>query len=134
MSVDVIYSRATGRVRRIINPSSPIAIHSGELRLVVSTIQYQSFKGLSDIQSFVTMATGKTPSDDRYVAIDASYNVLSVHIADPTCGDIALQSRASLAIHSSANVHDLLWGRNNALPNRPLSNQISVLHRNQPLP
>ncbi len=133
MSADIIYSIATGRLRRVVTPSSNLVKHSGEGQLAVSTAQYNSFAGLDDIQAFVNALTGLTPSDDRYVSVDASYNVLSAHIADPACGDVAPQTGSSLfVVQAIANAGDLLWDGANVLRNKPLS--ASVRHRNQPLP
>jgi hypothetical protein len=133
MSADIVYSIATGRVRRIVTPSSNLPKHSGEAQLTVSTAQYQAFSGPDAIQAFVNVSTGKTPSGDRYVSVDQSFNVLSAHIADPACGDVAPQAgRLPLVAHATANVGDLLWGGNLL----PKSSQIVARpkNKNQPLP
>jgi hypothetical protein len=132
MSADIVYSIATGRVRRIVTPSSNLATHSGEGQLTVSTAQYQLFTGPNDIQTFVNTSTGLTPSGDRYVSVDQSFNVLSAHIADPGCGDVAPQTGLPLVAHATANARDLLWG-GNVLPNAA---HLQAKHRNknQPLP
>lgn len=111
-------------------------MHAGEAQLTVSTAQYNSFAGLNDIQAFVNISTGKTPTGDRYVSVDASHNVLSAHIADPSCGDVAPQTGGSLVVHATANPRDLLWG-GNLLPNIPAGPTITravARHRNEPLP
>jgi hypothetical protein len=132
MSADIVYSIATGRVRRIVTPSSHLTNHSGEEQLTVATAQYQAFAGPDDIQAFVNTSTGLTPSGDRYVSVDASFNVLSAHIADPACGDVAPQTGLPLVAHATANTRDLLWG-GNVLPNAPLA-VARHQNRNQPLP
>lgn len=130
MSADIVYSSATGRVRRIITPSSNLARHAGEAQLTVSTAQYNAFADFNAIQAFVNTSTGITPSGDRYVSVDSSFNVLSAHIADPTSGDTAPQIGASLIANAAAKVQDILWV-GNLLPNTPLT---SHRNRNQPLP
>lgn len=138
---DIVYSAASGRVRRIIVPSGGPALAGGEALLTVSQATYLGFADLNAVQAFVTSSTGKTPANDRYVAVDASNNVLSVHIADPACGDVAPRAGASLVAHATANPGDLLWN-GKLIPNTPVTRlppntQTSRLRphaRNSPLP
>ena len=132
MSAAIIYSAATGRVRRIIVPSGNVPTHSGELVVTVTDAQYQAFAGNNQIQAFVNTLTGKSPSGDRYVSVDANNNVLGAFIADPLCGDVAPQVGATFTAHATANSGDLLWG-GTLLPKQPLGIKRSQA-RNYPLP
>lgn len=137
MSVDVVYSAATGRIRRIVIPSGG-AVHAGETVLAVSDAQYNAIADLNTLQTLVNTTTSKTPSGDRYVSVDESKNVLGVYIADPACGDVAPLPSASLVVHATANRGDLLWG-NQVLPNTPLGSHENKIvfrntFRNTPLP
>lgn len=140
MSVDIVYSTATGRVRRVIVPSANLPRHSGELVSTVPDAQYQGFTDSDAIQGFINSVTGFAPSGDRYVSVDANHNVLGAYIADPAAGDIAPQAGATLVAHATANPGDLLWG-GTLLPSTPvifrsaeLGNLNQYGSRNQPLP
>lgn len=98
----IIYSKATGRVRRVFvespPPADPIAyaasvrIADGEAIITYGlTDQEKLLKGAEesavDWQGIVTAATGLAPTNDRYVAIDKAGNIIKSLLADPSCGD-----------------------------------------------
>jgi hypothetical protein len=83
----VIYSTATGRVRRWLStvdyPDAPTITAvagalPGEAVLVVPGVA-----DLLALQAAVTVACGITPSADRYVHVDALGNVVGACFADP---------------------------------------------------
>lgn len=95
----IVYSLATGRVRRVIDPQENVpsalafleqcGIVSGEGRIV-----YNKLGGGQDTlaawQAAVNNVTGKNPDSaqsDWYCVIDANNNIATSIIADPTCGD-----------------------------------------------
>lgn len=130
MSVDIIYSIATGRVRRIIAPSSGHPLHAGEAILKATDSQYLAFTSPGAIQSFVNAATGKVPSGDRYVLVDNGSNVVNAVIADPLSGDTA-PAGLTLVAHATATRGDL-WLGGRLLPNTPLANAGSRQRRKRP--
>lgn len=84
MSVALIYSTTTGRLRRIVIPSEGAAVGRGEATYVATDQDY----GSTDPQTLVSAATGITPSNDRYAAVGGDGFVTLSLIADPLgCGD-----------------------------------------------
>lgn len=102
MTVQVIvYSVATGRVRRVADPQivvsnvvahlNQVTITAGEARLVYS----KSTTGPNDIfawQAAVNAHTGKTvsvgvDSGDTYCVVDAAGKIVHIGFMDPACGD-----------------------------------------------
>ena len=95
--IPVIYSLNTGRVRRwMVDPDRTtmeawkpaLSLMAGE---AVTYIKDEDYGDLSTLQSLVTQATGKTPSDDRYVVAHESGDILSVAIVDPAVDKPPLQ-------------------------------------------
>ena len=93
----VVYSIATGRVRRVVDANldvsnvlalrAQVSAHAGE-GLLIYTKQGGGQDTLIAWQSAVSTATGKTPVNDRSCVIDSSTNgVVGVVLADPACGD-----------------------------------------------
>lgn len=89
----VIYSARTGRIRRIIfdevltdaqllvNLPAEVG-ESAELNVPI-------FNTLGEWQAEITIRTGITPVNDRYVVVDPSndHQVEAVYLLDPDCGD-----------------------------------------------
>lgn len=92
----IVYSIATGRVRRVVDPQANVPnviaflaqakAGAGEAVLVY-TKQGNGLDNLLSWQAAVTAHTGITPANDRYCVIDANSNIVSAIIADPACGD-----------------------------------------------
>lgn len=90
----IVYSVATGRVRRVLDPQKVVPnvvqflaqanLRAGEAAMVYTKT---GANNISAWQAAVNAQTGKTPSGDRYCVIDAGNNIVGVVIADPTCGD-----------------------------------------------
>jgi hypothetical protein len=106
----IVYSVATGRVRRVIDPQGALEdvallvkhanVGPGEAGLVY----IKQGAGLDQRQSWqaaVTAHTGLTPADDRYCLIDASNRIVSVTLGDPACGDG--YAGCTLVAHSAAD-------------------------------
>jgi len=90
----IIYSKATGRVRRVIDPNAAVAnaiqfIAQGKAGPNEGTLLYtkQVTNDLNAWQAAVTAATSKVPASDRYCIIDANNNIVGAILADPLCGD-----------------------------------------------
>jgi hypothetical protein len=97
----IVYSIATGRVRRVADPQATVpnviaflnqvSIHAGEARIVYN----KQGNGADDVnawQGAVNNVTGKSlafgqDAGDTYAEIDGANNIVSVHVADPACGD-----------------------------------------------
>jgi hypothetical protein len=124
-TVGVIYSGTTGRIRSVVIPDFDSqlinrALGKGEAIQIVSSATYSSLS-LDGLQSFLEGITGLSPTSDRYVSIDASGNVIDIHIADPVgCADLSPYAGCSLTAHATANRTDILWN-NKLLPNTPMS-------------
>lgn len=92
----IVYSVATGRVRRVVDPQVNVPnvvaflaqakAGAGEAVLVY-TKQGNGLDNLLSWQAAVTAHTGVTPANDRYCVIDANSKIVSAIIADPACGD-----------------------------------------------
>jgi len=90
----IIYSVATGRVRRVIDPQAnvPNVIQFlaraggllGEAVLVYTKIGQDD---LNAWQAAVNAHTGRIPANDRYCIIDQTNAIVGAVIADPSCGD-----------------------------------------------
>ena len=86
--VIVVYSLATGRIRRIVGSDiddevKSAGIGTGEGFLHVS----KKDAGDQDkLQAMITALAGKTPTSDRYVIVQGSA-VLGAILADPACND-----------------------------------------------
>lgn len=108
MSVQlIVYSVATGRVRRVVDPQAAVPnviqflaqakLGPGEAAMVYTKT------GTDNViawQAAVNAKTGKTPTGDRYCVIDAGNNILGSLIADPACGDSV--PGCTLAAHATA--------------------------------
>lgn len=97
MSVQaIVYSAATGRVRRVIDPNAAVPnalafiaqakAGAGEAVLVY-TKQGNGLDTLIAWQTAVTAHTGLTPSTDWYCAVDAQNVIVQALVGDPLCGD-----------------------------------------------
>lgn len=103
MTIQVlVYSLATGRVRRAVDPQTivpnaiaylnQVPIHAGEGRIVYA----KKGGGQDDAnawQAAVNAVTGKSvvigiDAGDTYAEVDGANNILAVHIADPAAGDV----------------------------------------------
>lgn len=93
----IVYSKATGRVRRVLDPEgasddvelliSCVGVVEGEAALVYNKLG-EGNDHVHSWQHCVTQHCGLTPIDDRYVAVDSSGKVQHIlHSADPRCGD-----------------------------------------------
>lgn len=90
----IVYSVATGRVRRVVGPQKIVPsviqflaqanLRAGEAAMVYTKTGNDNVNAW---QAAVNAKTGKTPSGDRYCVIDAGNNIIGVVIADPACGD-----------------------------------------------
>jgi hypothetical protein len=90
----IVYSAATGRVRRVLDPQKIVPnvvafltqanLRAGEAAMVYTKTGADHVNAW---QAAVTALTGKTPSGDRYCVIDAGNNIVGVVVADPACGD-----------------------------------------------
>jgi len=98
----VVYSAATGRVRRWLASDTDGEIAKVALSAGEAFIQVGKKKGLDlpQLQDAVDAITGKTPANDRYVVIKAGAIVNAI-IADPSCGD-AIQG-SELIAHETAD-------------------------------
>lgn len=89
-SFQVVYSKTTGRVRSYVvpqfaNESVTAQTGAGEAVLTFPMAQYGN---LPAIQKLVAIATGLTPSNDRYAIVNAQGMVVGAIYADPVgCGD-----------------------------------------------
>lgn len=88
----IVYSQATGRIRRwgVSNTddelkSLPLASGEAVLQVAKDTVK-SGTRDAEALQAFVTAASGKTPVSDRYVVVSGS-TVLTAILADPACGD-----------------------------------------------
>ena len=104
----VIYSTATGRVRRIISNSAGESQTNAEL-----SVNHLAFAGetslsarnnlsIDQYQAAVTADSGKTPANDRYAVIDNKGDVVNAIIADPLAGDFVF--RHDLVAHDTATM------------------------------
>lgn len=115
MAVQVIvYSRATGRVRRVIDPEIAVVnalallaqakAGPGEAAAVYTKrgldAQGNSLDQLPQWQAAITQLTQLTPANDRYCVIDAQNKILAAIFADPLCGDSIAQ--CTLVAHPTA--------------------------------
>lgn len=98
----VIYSRATGRVRRVVSTDNPppqflnaCGVLAGE-----AALQFDGSGDLNTWQAAVTQTTLLVPANDRYCVIDPQNKILSAIIGDILCGDSVLGCR--LVPHPSA--------------------------------
>ncbi len=122
----IVYSAATGRVRRVIDPEGE-ALHPSHLKLAPreASLLYTKVGGGNDHlhawQVAVARHCGKRPKTvhpvteahyaaagltpavvaDRYVVIDAGGKIVGVVAADPACGDSI--AGHTLVAHDSAD-------------------------------
>ena len=92
----IVYSIATGRVRRVVDPQedvpsaiaflAQVRITTGEACIVYNK-QGNGLDTLLAWQAAVTAVTGITPAADRYVVVDTSGNIIAAILADVACGD-----------------------------------------------
>ncbi len=85
----VIYSLATGRVRRWLVPDEDGHLLHGAIKGEgVMHVPARYSGNILTLQSYVTTRTGLTPAHDRYVIIDRrTTTIVGALIADPACGD-----------------------------------------------
>jgi hypothetical protein len=101
----VVYSIATGRVRRIYISNRDDEIkrddsRTGEAFLHVDSADAKVARGLDGLQGLVNAVTGKVPASDRYVVVQDG-NIVGAIIADPACGDAL--PRSLLIQHDTAD-------------------------------
>jgi len=99
----VIYSKKTGRIRRVSGLSNDIPIISpvknGEEMVIFEEDKYADIHTLQDVISSIT---GLIPQDDRYAVVDDKGYVQGAIIADPDgCADMIPNMR--LIKHSTAD-------------------------------
>lgn len=88
----VVYSKATGRIRRWIVSDTDeeikqVALLEGEdFYHVGKDVAKLGTKDLANLQTVVNAETLKTPVNDRYVVIQDT-KILTAIYADPLCGD-----------------------------------------------
>lgn len=92
----IVYSAATGRVRRVIDPQVNVPnviaflaqakAMTGEAVLVY-TKQGNGQDTLPAWQAAVTAHTNLTPANDQYCIVDSTNKVIGVVLADPACAD-----------------------------------------------
>jgi len=106
----IVYSAATGRVRRVIDPNAAVPnvitfLAQAKARPGEAVMAYTKQGGGADTlaawQAAVTTLTGKTPTNDRYCVIDANNNIVGVVNADPLCGDAV--PNCTLVAHATAD-------------------------------
>lgn len=105
----VVYSQATGRVRRVIDPAPAVVeVGAGEAFLLITKRAPPRGTTLYDWQVLACRATKRRPVPlhpsvdahvtatagvaltdvpDRYVVVDGTGKILRVAICDPACGD-----------------------------------------------
>jgi|SRR5215469_12404833 len=122
-TIGLVYSTTSWRLRSIVIPDddTQLAGHplgQGEAMKIVALADYSA---ASDVQGLLDGLTGHSPSGDRYISLDASGNVVDIHIADPVgCGDPSPYLDCSLVAHATAARSDLYWnGR--LFPNTPMT-------------
>jgi hypothetical protein len=101
----VVYSVATGRVRRIYLSNRDDEIkrddsRTGEAFLHVDSTDAKVARDLDGLQGLVNAQTGKVPAGDRYVVVQDGI-VKGAIIADPACGDSL--PRSQLIQHETAD-------------------------------
>jgi hypothetical protein len=106
----VIYSAATGRVRRVIRPN-PLpqdlanymakSIVAGEAAYIDNQADSPAPPVLDPLQDRTNAITGKVPAGDRYVLVNAGNQIVGVRTLDPACGDIVPGAR--LIAHDTAD-------------------------------
>lgn len=117
----IVYSAATGRVRRVIDPQVEVDVEAfqrsvnlspGEVSVAYTKrgrdAQGNSLDTLPHWQALISAHTGLTPDKDRYCSVDPTVAVVAVHIADPLCGDTSPHPNCALVQHDSAAVGDSL--------------------------
>lgn len=90
----IVYSAATGRVRRVLDPQKVVAnviqfLAQANLGVGEAAMVYTK-TGADNVTAWQAAAnahTGLTPTADRYCVIDAGNNIVGTVIADPACGD-----------------------------------------------
>lgn len=92
----IVYSIATGRVRRVIDPQASVpnviaflaqaGASAGEAVLVYNK-QGNGADTLPAWQAAVNAHTGLTPAGDLYLVVDAAGLIIDAFIGDPLCGD-----------------------------------------------
>lgn len=92
----IVYSRRTGRVRRVIDDDrypiervvSLYQVHDGEATTIYPKLG-ENDADLDAWQAFVTEQTGLAPVHDRYVVVDRTTHAIVgvLESADPACGD-----------------------------------------------
>lgn len=90
----VVYSATTGRVRAHFAPDDDSQIQyyvivDGEASLRIPLAQYMN-STLEQLQDAVSSATGLTPTNDRYICVDAGQNIVRADILDLSIGDDAV--------------------------------------------
>lgn len=104
----IVYSKATGRVRRVVDPEADVPnviaflaqakAGAGEAVLVY-TKAGNGQDTLAAWQAAINVHTGLNPDTaqaDWYVEVDSQNNILTWHIADPACGDLPTIAGATL--------------------------------------
>lgn len=99
----VVYSLATGRRRRgyydtkvvsnVVQFLNECRISAGEGRIVYNSTGTEGTGLIAAQQAAINAVTGKNviqgqDAGDTYAEVDAQNNILSVHCADPACGDV----------------------------------------------
>lgn len=92
----IVYSTATGRVRRVVDPQvnvpnviaflQGIPIGPGEARLLYNKVG----NGADNVfawQAAVNVVTLLAPENDRFCAIDANNQIVGFFLGDLACGD-----------------------------------------------
>lgn len=92
MTMVLVYSKRTGRIRRIIRDSTKIlseikilhSMHAGE---AATTYVNERLPNADEAQHAVNLVTEKEPMNDRYAVVDDRGIVVNVILADPDSGD-----------------------------------------------
>ena len=98
----VVYSTATGRVRRWLASNRDGEIRKVDVQPGEDVIHVGKQRGLSLplLQGLVNDVTGKIPTNDRYCVVQGE-KITNVIIADPLCGDAI--AGCELIQHDSAD-------------------------------
>lgn len=108
----IIYSTATGRVRRVVDPQGNVAnvlqflasvgAQAGE-KAILYTKQGNGQDMVMAWQAAATANSSLTPANDRFCVIDAGNNIIGVFVGDLSCNDGAAYPNCTFVAHPTAD-------------------------------